>query len=137
MQQEHKQARKDLTRLQQSLAVHEASRLLGEAETCGDVRLVIRALEGWDAAGLRAIATALTAHGRVVTALLSSPPPVAVAVARSADVVLDANAVLRTLMASFGGRGGGKADLAQGAGLTGAVTAIAEAAHRAISAALR
>ncbi|MFP5379893.1 MAG: DHHA1 domain-containing protein, partial [Vicinamibacteria bacterium] len=43
-------------------------------------------------------------------------PAVAV-VARSADVDVDAGAVLKSLVASFGGRGGGKPDLAQGGGL--------------------
>jgi alanyl-tRNA synthetase len=52
-------------------------------------------------------------------------------------VLLDANAALRTLMATFGGRGGGKADLAQGAGLTGDMAAMIDAARTAITAALR
>jgi alanyl-tRNA synthetase len=119
LQQDLKQSRKDIARLQQSLAVHEAVRLLGEATSIEGVRVVVQALEAWDAAGLRAIATSLTANDRVATALFSATQPAAVAVARSADVSLDANAVLRTLMATFGGRGGGKADLAQGAGLAG------------------
>jgi alanyl-tRNA synthetase len=69
--------------------------------------------------------------------LLSTQPPLAAAVARSADVSLDAIAVLRTLMTSFGGRGGGKADLAQGAGLAGDVLAITDAARAALAVALR
>jgi alanyl-tRNA synthetase len=137
LQQDLKQARKDVARLQQSLAVHEAVRLLGDAPSVDGIRVVVQGLEGWDAAGLRAIVTALTAHERVAAALLSATQPAAAAVARSADVALDANAVLRTLMATFGGRGGGKADLAQGAGLTGDVAAIVDAARAAISAALR
>jgi alanyl-tRNA synthetase len=137
LQQDLKQARKDVARLQQSLAVHEAVRLLSDAPSVDGIRVVVQGLEGWDAAGLRAIVTALTAHERVAAALLSATQPAAAAVARSTDVALDANAVLRTLMATFGGRGGGKADLAQGAGLTGDVAAIVDAARAAISAALR
>ena len=137
LQQDLKQSRKDIARLQQSLAVHEAVRLLGDAQSIDGVRLVAQALEGWDAAGLRAIATALTAHERVTAALFSATQPAAAAVARSAGVALDANAVLRTLMATFGGRGGGKADLAQGAGLSGDVAVMIDAARAAIGAAIK
>jgi alanyl-tRNA synthetase len=137
LQHEHKQARKDLGRLQQALAVHEAARLYEDAGVINGVRVVTKALEGWDAAGLRAIASALTARARVVVALLSTAAPLAVAIARSTDVPVDAPAVLRDLMTSFGGRGGGKADLAQGAGLTGDIVVITEAARAAIVAALR
>ena len=133
LQQDFKQSRKDIARLQQSLAVHEAQRLLDDAPVVDGIRIVVQALEGWDAAGLRAIASTLTAHERVAAALFSATPPVAAAVARSADVTLDASAVLRTLMATFGGRGGGKADLAQGAGLTGDVAAMLDAVRAAIS----
>jgi alanyl-tRNA synthetase len=133
LQQEHKQARKDIARLQQSLAVHEAARLLGEAQDAHGVRLVVTALDGWDAAGLRAIVSQLTAHGRVAAALFTSSAPIAVAIARSPEVNGDANAVLRALIARFGGRGGGKADLAQGAGLSGTLSEIVEAARAALS----
>ncbi|OLC81082.1 MAG: hypothetical protein AUH72_10215 [Acidobacteria bacterium 13_1_40CM_4_65_8] len=37
-----------------------------------------------------------------------------IVVARSSDVKVPANQVLATLIARFGGRGGGKAELAQG-----------------------
>lgn len=137
LQQDHKQSRKDIARLQQSLAVHEAARLLAEAESFEGTRVVLRALEGWDAAGLRAIATAVTAHERAATVLLSSISPFAVAVARSTDVALDSSQVLKAMMTGYGGRGGGKPDLAQGAGLTGDTAAILETARAAITAALR
>jgi len=137
LQQDLKQSRKDIARVQQSLAVHEAARLLDEAPSLAGVRVVAQTLDGWDAAGLRAIATALTAHANVAAVLVSATQPAAAAVARSADVALDSNALLRTLMTTFGGRGGGKADLAQGAGLTGDVAAVIDAARDAIASALR
>jgi len=52
--------------------------------------------------------------------------------ARSADVALDANAVLRALMGRFGGRGGGRQDLAQGGGLTGSLEDVLAAAREAM-----
>jgi len=128
LQLEHKQVKKTIGRMQVSLAVHEASRLLGESQTIDGVRCVVQMLEGWDGQGLKAIAIAMTAKGAVALTLFSSAAPIAVVVARSADVKIDANAILQQLLARFGGRGGGKSDLAQGAGLTGEPRAmIAEA----------
>jgi alanyl-tRNA synthetase len=47
-----------------------------------------------------------------------------VGVARSAGVTVDENAVLRALTAGFGGRGGGKPELAQGGGLSASAGTI-------------
>jgi alanyl-tRNA synthetase len=55
--------------------------------------------------------------------------PVAVVVARSQNVVIDAAKTLRALLDRFGGRGGGRPDLAQGAGLIGKVDEILAAAR--------
>jgi len=137
MQLEHKQTRKTVSRLQASLAVHEASRLLAEAPEGDGIRVVVQVLDGWDASGLKAIATAMTAHEKVAVALFSSAPPIAVVVARSPDGGIDANAILQQLLARFGGRGGGKADLAQGAGLTGDPNEIIAAARSSIERSVR
>ena len=119
MQLEAKQLRKVVSRLQDSLAAHEATRLLAGATSVAGVRLVVHVLEGWDAQGLKAIAAALTSYGDVAAALFSSVEPLAAVTARSPGVDVDASKVLRVLLDRFGGRGGGKPDLAQGAGLTG------------------
>ena len=42
---------------------------------------------------------------------------------------VDAAAVLKALVARFGGKGGGKPDLAQGGGLTGSLGEIVDAAR--------
>jgi alanyl-tRNA synthetase len=114
-----KDLRKTVSRLQESLARHETARLLADATRVAGVRVVVDALEGWDAAGLKAVAGALVSQGGVAAALVSSGAPRAVVVARSPSVGIDAASVLRELLARFGGRGGGRPDLAQGAGLTG------------------
>jgi alanyl-tRNA synthetase len=111
------------------LAVHEASTLLEGATLAGDLRIVVQALEGWDAAGLKAIAAALVSQKDVAVCLLSMSDPVAVVVARSQNVVIDAAKTLRALLDRFGGRGGGRPDLAQGAGLIGKVDEILAAAR--------
>jgi alanyl-tRNA synthetase len=54
-----------------------------------------------------------------VAALLSTTDPALVVIARAPDVPLDAAAALKALLERFGGKGGGKAALAQGGGLVG------------------
>jgi alanyl-tRNA synthetase len=116
---EAKEGRKTVSRLQGMLAGHEAARLLSEAPSADGVRVVTKQVDGWDAPGLKAIATALAVHRNVAVVLVSSGEPVAVVVARSQDVALDASEALKALLDRFGGRGGGRPDLAQGAGLVG------------------
>jgi alanyl-tRNA synthetase len=129
LQAEHKQARKTIGRLQSDLAVHEASRLIAESPEAGGMHRVVTTLDGWDAQGLKAVAASIASRGRAAAILLGTSAPMAVVIARSPDVALDANAVLQQLLARFGGRGGGKADLAQGAGLTGDPKEIIAAAR--------
>jgi alanyl-tRNA synthetase len=126
---ESKDLRKAVTRLQGQLAGYEAVRLLAGAEVVGDRRVVVEALEGWDAAGLKAIASSLAAQSGVAATLVSVGDPVAVVVARSHDVSLDAAKTLRTLFDRFGGRGGGRAELAQGAGVSGSSAEVLAAAR--------
>jgi len=129
-----KDLRKTVSRLQGELAGHEASRLLEDAALVGDRRVVVQALEGWDAAGLKAIASSLVAQGGVVAVLVSAGNPIAVVVARSQDAALDSSKGLRMLLDRFGGRGGGRPELAQGAGLVGTIEDILGAAREVVSA---
>jgi alanyl-tRNA synthetase len=125
---ESKDLRKTVSRLQVMLAGHEAARLL-VATQVGELRVVAEALDGWDAAGLKAIASALAAESGVAATLVSVGDPIAIVVARSQNVAIDAGRTLRTLLDRFGGRGGGRPDLAQGAGLVGKVDDILAAAR--------
>jgi len=102
----------------------------GAAETC---LLVARAVDA-DADGLKALATAVAARPRHVVVLVSASTPSLAVVARSTDVRLSAQRLLSSLLATFGGRGGGKADFAQGGGLGGSPDSIVAAARAAISA---
>ena len=129
-----KDLRKTVSRLQGELAGHEASRLLEDAALVGDRRVVVQALEGWDAAGLKAIASSLVAQSGVVAVLVSAGKPIAVVVARSQDAALDSSKGLRMLLDRFGGRGGGRPELAQGAGLVGTIEDILGAAREVVSA---
>ena len=60
--------------------------------------------------------------------LFSAPGPSAAVIARAADSTLDCAALLKKLIERFGGKGGGRPDLAQG-GLQGAPDAMVEFAR--------
>ena len=132
LQAEGKESRKAIGRLQESLAVHEAARLLSTASLINGFRTVIQVVDGWDAQGLKAIATTLSASAGVVAVLISASAPAFVVVARSRDAAVDANKTLRQLIERFGGRGGGKPELAQGGGLNAPAPEIAAAARELI-----
>jgi alanyl-tRNA synthetase len=125
LQGEGKDLRKTVARMQESLAVHEAARLRAAASD----GVVVEVLDGWDANGLKAIASALTSHPGIAAVLISSATPATVVVARSADVAVDAGKTLRGLIEKFGGRGGGRPELAQGGGLNAPASEIAAAAR--------
>jgi alanyl-tRNA synthetase len=103
----------------------------------GDVRVVVETVAGSDAAGLKALAAAATAAGEVCAALVSADPPPAVVIARSPGVPVEAQMILRQLTERFGGRGGGRADLAQGGGFNARAGEIAAAARQLIETQLR
>ena len=126
IQSDARDQRKTIKALQEQLATHEAARLVAAAAESAGVRVVVEVLDGWDAGGLKAIAAAAVARARACVVLVSKD---ALVVARAPGVSLDANAVLRQLTERFGGKGGGKPDLAQGGGLTGAPEEIASAAR--------
>jgi alanyl-tRNA synthetase len=127
---------KQVRDLKERLAAYEAARLMAEAASVAGVRVGIEIVEGADAAELKTRALAAVASARGAVVLLSPGPPVSIVVARSAGVALDAHALLRQLLARFGGRGGGKPDLAQGGGLTAPPAEIAAAVRALIDAAL-
>jgi alanyl-tRNA synthetase len=115
--------------LQTELARFRAEELAATAEAIGDRRLVLRALDA-DANGLKGLAAAIAARPGFVVVLLSTSTPALVVAARSADVNQSAQQVIAGLVAAFGGRGGGKPELAQGGGLNGTADAILAEARR-------
>ena len=50
---------------------------------------------------------------------MTTASPALAVIARAGDTRVDAAAVLKALVERFGGKGGGRADLAQGGGLAG------------------
>jgi alanyl-tRNA synthetase len=128
LQSETKMRQRTLVALQEELNAYRAEALAASAEPTPAGRLVIRSIDA-DATGLKTLAIAIAAKPGHVVVLVSTQSPVLVAVARSESCVVQANAVVAALVARFGGRGGGKPDLAQGGGLEGASDAILVAAR--------
>lgn len=142
LQDEAREHRRTVKRLQAALATHEAAALLDGATTLGGVRIVVRSVDGWDAAGLKSLASGavagavanggargvagggVAAGGGVIVALLTATSPVQIVIARSPGVNADAGAMLRQLVERFGGKGGGGPELAQGGGLAGDIREI-------------
>jgi len=132
-QAESKDLRKTIKGLQERLAGFEAAGLAARAVQRGGVLEVVEALDGWDQNGLKALAIGVIRQPGYRVTLFSTSAPHTVVVGRSADVATDAPAVLKALMDRFGGRGGGKPDLAQGGGLTGTLPDLVDAARAALS----
>jgi alanyl-tRNA synthetase len=128
-QTEARDLRRQVKDLQTRLAGHEAAALADSAVSAGSARVVVAALEGWDANGLKTIAAAIAARPGHLALLVSAPAPSAIVVARAADVALDSAAILKQMTAAFGGKGGGRPELAQGGGLQGDVDAMLTAAR--------
>jgi alanyl-tRNA synthetase len=127
-QADSKAAGRQMRQLQEQLAAHEATALVARGTPAAAGTVVVEAIDGWDAAGLKALASAATTTPNVVVALFGTTTPAVVVVARSAGVPVDAAGVVTSLVGTFGGRGGGKPDLAQAGGLNGATADLVHAA---------
>ena len=128
LQNESKEQRRSIAVAQGELARYRATEFANDAEVMPVGRLVAKAVDA-DASGLKALASAITAHAGVAAVLISATTPALVVVARAADLDIRANDILSALVAKFGGKGGGKPDLAQGGGLNASVDEILSAAR--------
>jgi alanyl-tRNA synthetase len=114
--------------LTERLAIHEAAALASKGRKIGAVTLVAEALTGWDGAGLKKLASTVTASPGMIAILITSESPSLIVIACSQDVSIDTGEILRKLIERFGGKGGGKGAMAQGGGLTGSPQEILSAA---------
>ena len=132
LQGEAKEQKRTITGLQTELSRFRAEELVAAAEDWSGGRLVMRAVDA-DAAALKALASAVTGRPGHTVILVSSTTPPLVVIARSQDVGVRANEVVGALTTTFGGRGGGKPDFAQGGGLNAAPQVILAEARRLIA----
>ena len=89
-QNESKDLRKQSRDLTQRLAVHEAAAFAARAEPIGPISGVVESVDGYDATGLKTLATSIVSQPGRVAALVSASTPALVVIARSPDVSVDA-----------------------------------------------
>jgi alanyl-tRNA synthetase len=116
LQSDAKERQRAITTLQRDLARYRAEELAATAEQMAAGRLAAAVLDA-DANGLKSLASAIVSRPGYIAVLVSATTPALVIVARSADVAVAANQVIASLTERYGGRGGGKPDLAQAGGL--------------------
>jgi alanyl-tRNA synthetase len=115
---EHKELTRRVRALEEIAARVEAAELLAHTTpTDGGTRLVAHTFAGRDADALKRLALALIAHPNTVALLGAHDGDDARLVfARSQDAPGDMNALMRAACQLLDGRGGGRADMAQGGG---------------------
>jgi alanyl-tRNA synthetase len=129
LQAENKALGRTMRGLQEQLAVHEARLVVARGVRAGSRLVIVEAREGWDAHGLKAMAAAAAREPGAAVALFTTTAPALVVVASHADAGVDAGRVLKALVDRFGGKGGGKPDLAQAGGLHGRAEELLDAAR--------
>ena len=132
LQSEVKEQKRAVAGLQTELAKFRAVELAASAEQApNEISVVLRAVDA-DANGLKALASALTAGPGYAVVLVSTSRPTLVVAARSPGLAVSAQQVVAALTGRFGGRGGGKPELAQAGGLDAPAQDILDAAREAL-----
>jgi alanyl-tRNA synthetase len=128
---ENKEQRRVARQLAERLAAFEAADLARRATDVGSRHVVVEALEGYDAVGLKALASAIVAAPARLVVLFTATRPALVVAARSKDddAGPDMSALLKHLFTAYGGRGGGRPELAQGGGLDAPSDVLVSAAQ--------
>jgi len=130
---ENKELHRRVRSLEEIAARVEAEELIAQASpNAAGLRVVTKILDERDAESLKQLAQALITHPCTIAFLGSRDQEAARLVfARSADASGDMNALMREACVLLDGRGGGKADMAQGGGKN--VERLTEAIERASS----
>jgi alanyl-tRNA synthetase len=130
-QEQVKTLQRDLKAATSQLISFEATQLLENAAQQGEMRVITSVFPGRDMNDLKLLASKLTAEKQVVALLGSTGERANIVFSRSADLIHDMNALLKSTLETLGGRGGGQPTLAQGsapADETALMAALAEAA---------
>jgi alanyl-tRNA synthetase len=113
---EAKIAAKERQRLREEVATYHAIRLVVEELIENNLRVVCRMFDDRDRDYVRILASRVTASVPRTVALLASieSSPARIVLARSQDIDAHCGEIMREALASYGLRGGGSPDLAQG-----------------------
>jgi alanyl-tRNA synthetase len=126
LQEDSREARQQKRALTESLAKYEAAELASAAEEIAGLRVVVRVVDR-DANVLKLLAQSAASLGPSVV-LVSASRPALIVAARGTGSAFDANALVVSLISRFGGKGGGRPELAQAGGLDEDPDVIAMAA---------
>jgi alanyl-tRNA synthetase len=123
-----KDQQRRIKQLQEQVTSHLAGELR-QAAPAGKsgARVVIREQPGWDAAAIKFLASAVVSVPGFIVVLTGEGSPVPVVAARSSDLSFDAGAWIKDAIASLGGRGGGRPEMAQGGLAAGTSDILARA----------
>jgi alanyl-tRNA synthetase len=127
LQAELKGQRRAVADLQSEVAKHEAEALARSAEALPIGPVVLRIADG-DATRLKALASAAAASG-VIAVLASRNAPALAVAASAAGLHVPCDELIGSLAREFGGRGGGRPELAQCGGLDGSPERILASAR--------
>jgi alanyl-tRNA synthetase len=109
---------KELKAAKEALLAHEATQLVAAAPASNSWRVIRQAWAERDPNEIRSLATQLAALPGTVALLGTSGAKAHLVFACAENVERDMNAALKTALATFNGRGGGNARLAQGGGVS-------------------
>ncbi len=126
LQADRRHDQRELARLREELRRHRAEELAATAHQSRIGRLVLQVVDV-DAGTLKTLAADVSSRPGHVAALVTRARPAVAVLSRATDVTLSARAVLGRVAAAFGGRGGGRDELAQAGGLDGDPQTILEA----------
>ena len=119
----------------EELAAAQAAALLAETEEKGGRKVIVRTFVDRELNFIKLLAQKLTRLAPNAVALLATiSPQVTLVFAQSAGQSLDMGALMKETLATFGGRGGGSKDMAQGGlpsadGVDEALKRVAEMGH--------
>jgi alanyl-tRNA synthetase len=116
---ERSQLQRENARLIEKMLEIEALELLSSADKSIRPITVCRNYDHRDLENVKILARKLTAGAGIVAILGTVPDSAQIVVAKSSDVSGDCGLAVRQAAAALGGRGGGKADMAQAGGVPG------------------
>jgi len=115
---EHQQLRKQIEQLESQLIDYEA------AQFPVNNGLAVASFKNRGIDKLKMLASRICSRPGTIALLADEGDQLRVVFARSADSKVDVAALLKQTVERFGGRGGGRSNLAQGGGLTGSAQEV-------------